>query len=103
MTLSGQWIGASEARLTDWRGAVLPAPLFRKEFRIPSAVKQARVRLCGLGYQELRLNGSKVGDHVLDPIVTQYDQRVRFVAYDVTDRLQVGDNVLGVMLGNGWY
>ena len=98
-----QWIGRPGVVMQDWRAEVLPAPLYRHEFNLSVVPEQARLRICGLGYYELRLNGDKVGDHVLDPIVTQYDQRVRYVTYDVFDQLQVGANAIGVMLGNGWY
>ena len=98
-----QWIGRPAACLVNWQGAVLPAPLFRGELEFAASVREARVSICGLGYYELYLNGSKVGDHVLDPTVTQYDRRVRYVTYDVTDLLEQGTNVVGVMLGNGWY
>ncbi len=99
----GQWTGRAGGCLVNWQGKVLPAPLLRREFTLDSAVRQAWVRICGLGYYELRLNGEKVGNHVLDPVVTQYDQRVRFVSYDVTEQLRSGANAVGVMLGNGWY
>jgi len=98
-----QWIGRPGACLVNWQGPVLPAPLFRHEFDLAASVREARVSICGLGYYELRLNGSKVGDHVLDPTVTQYDRRVRYVTYDVTSLLKQGGNAIGVMLGNGWY
>ncbi len=89
-----QWIGG---------GKFPQAPYFRREFELGSTLKTAIVRICGLGYYELHLNGSKVGDHVLDPIVTQYDQRVRSVNYDVAEQLRQGVNAIGVILGNGWY
>ena len=44
-----------------------PSPLFRKAFRVEKPIRRATAYVCGLGYHELRLNGSKVGDHVLDP------------------------------------
>lgn len=51
----------------------------------------------------MRLNGAKVGDRVLDPIFTQYNNRVLYATYDVTKQLAQGKNALGVMLGNGFY
>jgi alpha-L-rhamnosidase len=56
-----------------------------------------------LGFYELRLNGEKVGDHVLDPSFTRYDKRVLYVTYDVTAQIKQGKNAVGAMLGNGWY
>lgn len=98
-----QWIGRPDGCLGSWFGKVLPGPLFRQAFRLAAPVRQARAYICGLGYYEFLLNGRKVGDHVLDPIVTQYDQHVRYVTYDVTEHLRAGENAAGVMLGNGWY
>jgi alpha-L-rhamnosidase len=80
-----------------------PAPLFRKEFRLAKQVKRARLYVSGLGYYELRLNGRRVGDQVLDPGWTSYARRVLYSTYDVTQQLKGGANALGVMLGNGWY
>lgn len=93
----GKWIGRTTA--TPSR----PAPLLRREFTLRGRVKRARAYLCGLGYHELRLNGEKVGDHVLDPGYTRYDRRALYVVHDVTGRLRPGRNAVGVMLGNGWY
>jgi len=80
-----------------------PAPLFRKEFRCDQKVRRARVYVSGLGYYELTLNGRRVGDQVLDPGWTSYAHRILYSTYDVTEQLQRGANVLGIMLGNGWF
>jgi len=85
----GQWIGGANQ--------------LRAEFQLAEAVTRARAYICGLGYSELRLNGSKVGDNVLDPAWTTYDKRVLYTTYDVTPYLRRGANAVGVMLGEGWY
>ena len=80
-----------------------PAPLFRKEFQLAKKISRARVYVSGLGYYELRLNGQRVGDQVLDPGWTAYSKRVLYSTCDVTEQLKRGQNALGVMLGNGWF
>ena len=80
-----------------------PAPLFRREFELPPAVTRARLYVTGLGYYEASLNGSRVGERVLDPGWTMYGKRVYYSTYDVTAQLRRGRNCLGVTLGNGWY
>lgn len=80
-----------------------PAPQFRKTFVLSKPVSRARVYVCGLGYYELRVNGRKVGDHVLDPAFTRYDRRALYVTYDVTEQMRGGFNAVGVVLGSGWY
>lgn len=92
----GKWIGRTDET------AARSAPLLRHEFTVKGKVKRARAYICGLGYHELRLNGSKVGDHVLDPGYTRYDRRALYVTHDVTDQLKQGENAVGVMLGTGW-
>ncbi len=80
-----------------------PSPLFRKEFQLNKKISSANLFICGLGYYEAFLNGKKVGDHVLDPAWTNFDQRSMYVTYDVTNQLNVGTNAIGVMLGRGQY
>ena len=43
-----------------------------------------------------------VGD-ALVPALTEYDKRVFYLTYDVSERLKPGPNALGVILGNGRY
>ncbi|MFB3921067.1 MAG: family 78 glycoside hydrolase catalytic domain [Terriglobia bacterium] len=74
----------------------------RKEFSLPSKVVRARAYVTALGYYELRLNGRKVGENVLDPAWTTYDKRILYVTYDITEQLHQGANAVGAMLGNGW-
>ena len=80
-----------------------PSPMFRKVFEVKKPLARATASICGLGYYELRLNGGKVGDRVLDPIFTRYDKRVLYATYDVTGNWSQGQNAIGVMLGNGFY
>lgn len=88
----------------EWRAQWIRGKnIFRKEFSVEKTVAASRIYICGLGYYELRFNGHKVGDHVLDPAWTDYDQKAFYVTYDVTDRVRDGLNAIGVMLGNGRY
>jgi alpha-L-rhamnosidase len=80
-----------------------PAVLLRREVTLCKQPIRAIAYICGLGYYEFNINGKRVGDHVLDPAFTDYTRRVLYVTYDVTNLLRPGENVLGVMLGNGFY
>lgn len=93
-----------EDRKAEWIGyESKAAPMFRKEIDIEKPVKDARIYICGLGYYELSINGTKIGDHVLDPAQTDYEQRAYYVVYDVSHNFKQGENAVGVVLGNGWY
>ncbi|MFK8058658.1 MAG: family 78 glycoside hydrolase catalytic domain [Polaribacter sp.] len=79
-----------------------PSVLLRKSFSTSKEIAFAEVAICGLGLYELYLNGSKVGDRVLDPAQTSYNKRAFFVRYNVTSLLKE-KNGIGIMLGNGFY
>ena len=79
----------------------LAARMFRKQFNVAKPVARATVYFSGLGLSELYVNGSKIGDRVLSPALTDYTKRVHYITADVTDQLVRGDNALGVWLGNG--
>ena len=93
----GSWITDSHDK--DFK----PAPMFRKEFRTAGKIRYARAYVSAAGLFELSINGVKAGDHSLDPLYTRFDRRNLYVTLDVTPLLKDGDNVIGVLLGNGWY
>ena len=93
----GCWI--DDGRPTDY----LPAPYFRKVFLVEKPVRKARLYIAAAGLYELRMNGQRVGDHMLDPLYTRFDRRTLYVTHDVTNLLKQGRNAVGVVLGNGWY
>lgn len=98
---AGEWKAQWIARSTDVNDK--SAPMFRREFSLDGKIKRARLYVSGLGYHEIRLNGQKVGDHLLDPGYTRYDKRVLYVTHNVTALLKPGANAIGALLGNGWF
>ncbi len=99
-------------QISNWKGAWIsdsqdinlkPSPYFRKSFQASQKIKKARVSIAAAGLYELFVNGKQVGDHRLDPLYTRFDRRTLYVTYDVTSLLNSDSNVLGVLLGNGWY
>lgn len=79
------------------------AQLYRKEFEVKKKIKRARVYFSGLGLSECYMNGEKIGDDVLSPAFTDYNQLIKYMTYDVTEKLKQGRNAIGVFLANGWY
>ncbi|MFH1715980.1 MAG: family 78 glycoside hydrolase catalytic domain [Planctomycetota bacterium] len=96
---------------TDWQAKWItanrtdqdPLPIFRKPVRLGKSVRRAVIHICGLGHYELSINGRRVGDYQMDPGWTNYRKTCLYSSYDVTSMLEAGDNVIGVMLGNGMY
>ena len=93
---AGPWV-AMEGMLT---------PLYRCEVNVaPGSAGIARARwyvACG-GLFEAHLNGQRLGEHVLTPDHTDYAHHTIVTTFDVGDGLQPGPNVLGIVLGGGWY
>ena len=80
-----------------------PPPYLRKAFVAGKKVTRATIYATALGLYELHLNGRRIGDDLLSPGWTDYRKRVHYHAYDVTDSIRQGDNVIGAILGDGWY
>ncbi len=100
---TARWIGAPGRTPNSMPDTPKPAPFFRKEVRVKKELAGVRAHVSGIGYYELHVNGSRRGDAVLAPAVSHYDRAVYYDTLDLTSAFQVGDNVVGVILGNGWY
>lgn len=101
--IKARWIGKRDAPRADQPLAALPAALLRKEFTARKQVRRATLTASALGVYEIRINGRRVGDHVLAPEWTNYHKRVQYQTYDVTTEISEGANAIGAMLGDGWY
>lgn len=80
-------------------------PVFRIDFRPDSRkkIEYARLYVSAPGFYEAYLNGKKIGWNVLDPGQTNYEDYTFYTPYDIDPDLIRDENVLGIMLGNGWY
>ena len=98
----------------DWRGKWLcadgfehlvpaPAPYFRRSFRLSRPLRQALLFSTAKGLLELTVNGKRVDDHDFLPGWSDFRRHLQYTAYDVTNLLQDGENLLGAILGDGWY
>ncbi len=110
LAASSSWAMApTAAALTAGRMGPDPGPLpasaalFRKSFRAERPVRNARLYVTALGAYRMFLNGSRIGEDVLTPGVTDYRVRTTYQTYDVTELIGAGDNVIAAMLGDGWF
>jgi alpha-L-rhamnosidase len=96
----------------DWRAEWIglrsdatppPATYLRLAFAVPQRPVSARLYATALGCYEPRLNGQRIADHVFAPGWTDYHKRVMYQSYDVTAVVREGENVLGAIVGEGWY
>jgi alpha-L-rhamnosidase len=98
--LTAQWIGGD---LVGGPQTGVPSPYLRRAFTLDQPVMSARLYVTALGLYEVLINGQPVSEDVLRPGYTDYRQRIPYQTYDVSALLQPGDNVIGAVLGDGWY
>ena len=77
--------------------------VLRKSFSTSKEIKEAVTYICGLGHYEFSINGNKVGDGEFAPFWSDYDKTVYYNTFDITSYLKKGENVFGVLLGNGFF
>ncbi len=79
----------------------VPSPIFRKSFVLEKEADFAQILICGLGFYDLWVNGTKITKGYLAPYVSNSDHITYFDPYDIKPYLVKGENVIGVMLGDG--
>lgn len=82
---------------------LLPAPYVRQRFRLAQDPVRARLYATAHGIYQAEINGTAVSDELFAPGVESYDIHLSFQTFDVTDQLTSGENVLGIVLSDGWY
>lgn len=75
----------------------------RGEFQAKGKIKSAYVMSTALGVYHVYLNGEKIGEDELTPGWTSYRKHLRYQMYDVKEMLRQGKNVIGALVGAGWY
>lgn len=88
---TAQWIGGDFNLLRD--DLVLTSG---------KTVAKARLYVTSLGYNEVYINGNKVGTGVCNPTFTRYERRALYTTYDVT-AMMTAQNAVGIMLGDAYY
>lgn len=87
----------------DNRWQARPADYLRRGFTAAERPVRATLYVTALGLYEAYINGQRVGDDVMAPGWTDYHRRVDYQVHDVTDLVDAGENVLGAIIGEGWY
>lgn len=80
-------------------------PMFRTVVRTKEGKRPvgARLYITSRGIYDCRVNGKAVTERLLNPGNTQYDKRLNYQTYDITDKIMAGDNAVGVTLSSGWW
>jgi alpha-L-rhamnosidase len=82
----------------------LPPPrILRRQFSTDRSISRATLYSSALGIYQMHLNGRQVADDYFSPGWTDYNKRIYYQTYDVTNLVQEGENTLGAILADGWY
>lgn len=80
-----------------------PARLLRRTFDNPASVVRARLYVAAFGGYRMWLNGRRINDDELQCEPANYAARIPYRTYDVTKLLLKGPNVIGAMIGDGYF
>ncbi len=80
----------------------IPAPLFRKSLTLEKEPSSAAILICGLGFYEIFVNGKRITKSRLAPYISNPDHYLYYDRYDLLPYLTKGENIIGVMLGDGF-
>ena len=79
----------------------IPAPLLRRKF-IVNDVKNVVLSICGLGFYRLFVNGKEITAGRLCTSIYNPDHFLFYDEYVLDEYIEEGENVICVMLGNGF-
>ncbi len=78
------------------------APYLRRAFDLDFAPAKADIKIAGLGFYRIWVNGREITRGHMSPYISNPDHFIYYDVYDLTELLAVGKNVIGVQLGNGF-
>ncbi|WP_189426060.1 alpha-L-rhamnosidase [Devosia pacifica] len=85
------------------KGVERPASFLTKTFTLQGSPADSQLRISALGAYICFINGKRVGNDILTPGWTAYDQRISYQTYDVSESLVSGENTIEIWLADGWY
>jgi len=97
-----RWIAAPETAASHPRGAT-PVPELSAAFELDAPPRLALLAVAAGGYAQLWLDGERAGGTELGPAFSDYDHRVHYEVFDLTDRLDAGRHRVAFRLGRGFF
>src|SRR5690606_18325413 len=83
------WIGYDlNDRAMPGKYHLPPSPYLRKEVTVTKKIRSARLYISSLGLHEFYVNGNKIGRDYFAPGWTDYEKRVYYTIYDITNYLK---------------
>lgn len=102
MTRQRNWVAQMISPLAD-RGQGTPASFVSKQFDLTSVPAEAVLHISAQGLYRCFINGKRVGNDLLTPGWTNYDDRIAYQSYPVSNHLKPGQNRIEIWLADGWW
>ena len=80
----------------------VPAPYMRRSFVLEKLPETAPLEITAAGFYELFVNGQRITRGRLSSYISNPDKVLYYDEYNVTDYINHGENVIAVLLGNGF-
>lgn len=78
-----------------------PAPYFRKTFAVSKELKKAQILASAMGVYKVYLNGREVSNDYLSPGWVDYNKKLPYMRYDITNMV-LNNNAVAFVLADGW-
>ncbi len=73
------------------------APYFRRTFSLDFVPEQADIKICGMGFYRLFVNGTEITKGMLAPYISNPYHYCYYDSYDAAPYLKKGKNAIGVI------
>lgn len=80
-----------------------PAQYIRIPVNVEKKLAKARTYMTAHGVYKFSVNGMHPDDREFAPDHTPYDRYLQYQAYDILPYLEEGKNVIGIVIGDGWW
>ncbi len=97
-----RWSAKMIAPVAD-KGQGTAASFVAKTFELAVVNLDTKLNISAQGLYRCFINGKRVGNDLLTPGWTCYDNRIAYQSYDISHHLKVGDNRIEIWLGDGWW
>ena len=80
-----------------------PCQYVRIPIKAPKDIESARVYISVHGVYRIYVNGKRYDDREFAPDITSYQGLLQYQTYDISSMLSKGENVIGIILADGWW
>lgn len=81
----------------------VPPVTVRKKIKLDKKIKSARMYAAARGFYDLYINSKRINKGYFNPGFTDYRKRIQYQTYNITDSLNIGENIISAVVAKGYY